>query len=136
MGSVFCYSAALWGAKAKACSLFAISLLFLWCSSAVSLVFLCRFFGVPLLFLWCSSTVSLVFLCRFFGVSLLFLRYSFGIARGLIRFFFAISLSFYWCFIGVSLLSKQRKGKQKVNHMQSKMYLVHNISCANPTKGK
>jgi len=103
MGSVFCYSAALWGTKVRACSLVAISLLFL---------------------------------CYFFGVSLLFLRYSFGIARGLIRFFFAISLSFYWCFIGVSLLSKQRKGKQKVNNMQSKMYLVHNISCAKPTKGK
>jgi hypothetical protein len=92
MGSVFCYSAALWGAKVRACSLFAICLLFRWCFSAISLVFLC---------------------------------YSFGIARGVIRFFFAISLSFYWCFIGVSLLSKQRKGKQKVNNMQSNMYSVH-----------
>lgn len=76
MGSVFCYSAALWGAKVRACSLFAISLLFRWYFSAVSLVFL-----------WCFSAVSLPFL-----------RYSFGIARGLIRFFFAISLVFYWCF--------------------------------------
>jgi len=71
------------------------------------------------------SAIPLVFPCYFFGVSLLFLRYSFGIASGLIRFFFAISLSFYWCFIGVSLLSKQRKGKQKVNNMQSNMYSVH-----------
>jgi predicted membrane protein len=114
MGSVFCNSVALWGAKVRACRLFAISLLFRWCFSAISLVFLCYFVAV-----------SSVFLCRFFGVSLLFLRYSFGIARGLIRFFFAISLSFYWCFIGVSLLSKQRKGRQKVNNMQSNMYSVH-----------
>lgn len=103
MGSVFCYSAALWRANVTACSLFAISLLFLWCFSAISLLFLC--YSV--------------------AVSLPFLRYSFGIARGLIRFFFAISLSFYWCFIGVSLLEKQRKGKQKVNNMQNSMYSVH-----------